>query len=84
MPIGGKNPDLTVCQVRTATSRLAVIWVRGGRCSRRFAELISRQLALTQQRNARAEASHRKRTLRRLHQIGVYLEDLPTCQWKPS
>ncbi len=82
-PIGGENPLLAVCQVRTATRYLASIWARGGRCSRTFAEWISRQIVRTQQRNAKSRRSHRKRTLRRLHARGLYLKDLRMCRWKP-
>ncbi|MGB3194098.1 MAG: hypothetical protein WBC39_02270 [Phycisphaerae bacterium] len=49
----GKNPDLTVAQVHAATAALVPIWIRGGCCSRKCAEAISRRLFLTQQRNAR-------------------------------
>jgi len=80
----GENPALTLCQIRTATRLLVPLWIRGGRCSRKFAESISRQLVRTQHRNAKAQRSHRKRTLRRLHNIGMYLKDLRTCQWNPS
>jgi hypothetical protein len=82
--IGGKNPQLTVAQVRTATARLVPIWFRGGRCSRPLAEAISQVLCRTQHRNAKAARSHRKRTLRRLHALGLFLKDLPICQWRPS
>jgi hypothetical protein len=78
---GGKNPALTVCQVRTATSSLAPLWAQGGRCSRKRAELIAAQLALTQHRNAKAARSHRKRTIRRLHAIGVKLKTINKCHW---
>jgi hypothetical protein len=72
-----------VAQVRTATARLTAIWYRGGRCSRAWAEAISRRLIRTQHDNAKSDRSHRKATLRRLHEIGLHLKDLHTCQWKP-
>jgi len=77
---GGKKPDLTVAQVHAATAALVPIWTRGGRCSRARAEAISRRLLLTQQRNARAARCHRWRTLRRLHEKGVFLKDTIICQ----
>jgi len=73
---------LTVCQVRTATAALVPVWTRGGRCLRKRARTISRRLLVTQQRNARAAHSHRRRTLRRLHEIGVFLKDAIICQPK--
>jgi len=58
------------------------LWARGERCSRRCAEPISAQLALTQQRNAKAARSHRRRTIRRLHAIGIKLKTTIKCHWK--
>ena len=34
----------------------------------------------TQEKNARARKSHRKATLRKLHQAGIYISRLPRCQ----
>jgi hypothetical protein len=81
---GGKNTHLTVCQVRTATARLVALWARGGRCSRKYAEQISAHLTLTQQRNAKAARSHRRRTIARLHTIGIKLKTITKCHWKRS
>jgi len=74
----GKNPDPTIAQLRTATQVLVGLWYHGGRCSRNRAESIAAQLTLTQQRN---EAAHRKRTVRRLQAIGVFLKNLRMCEW---
>ncbi|TVS20197.1 MAG: hypothetical protein EA424_05200 [Planctomycetaceae bacterium] len=63
---------------------LVAVWFAGGRCSRRRAEAISAQLAVTQQRNAKAARSHRKQTIRRLHELGITLNTLIRCQWKPT
>jgi hypothetical protein len=82
--IGGTNPRLTVCQIGTATSKLAPLWARGGRCSRKYAEHLSAQLALTQQRNTKAARSHRRRTIARLQTIGIKLKDTIKCHWRPS
>jgi len=70
-----------MAQVRRATARLAPIWHRGGRCSRKHAEAIRLPLLTTQQRNARAARSHRKRILRLLHARGVFLRNLRICHW---
>jgi len=61
----GENPQLVVCQVRTATAQLIPLWLRGGRCSRKSAEVIQGQLRVTQQRCLKSARCHRKRTLRR-------------------
>lgn len=78
---GGKNPPLTINQLATATSKLALLWARGGRCSHRLAQQITAQLTKTQHRNDRSARSHRKRTIRRLHAIGIKLKDLRPCHW---
>ncbi|MFN0138234.1 MAG: hypothetical protein ACKVS9_19190 [Phycisphaerae bacterium] len=43
--------------------------------------IVGGQLTTTQQRNAAAAKSHRKRTLRRLRALGVRLRDLRVCRW---
>jgi len=72
---------LTICQLRTATARLAPIWWVNGRCSRPLAESIADQLARTQRRNAKACRYHRKRTIARLHAAGLHLSNMKTCHW---
>ena len=79
---GGKNPALTLCQIRTATAMLAPIWARDGRCSRKYAQRIAVQLTLTQQRNEKARCCHRRRTICRLHAIGIKLKNTIKCHWK--
>lgn len=44
------------------------------------ADKIAAQLTLTQARNAKARAAHRKRTIQRLWAIGIKLHDLRTCR----
>ena len=55
---------------RTAASKLL----------QRTAELIDEK----QDRNARSRRSHRKRTLQKLHRLGVTVSTLPRCGWKGS
>lgn len=43
-----------------------------------------RAIGVNQNRNAAARRSHRKRTLRRLHRIGVYLTEIRRCRWPDS
>jgi len=73
-----------VAQVRTATACLVPVWHRKGRCSCPRADAISLRLLTTQQRNAFAARSHRKRTLRLLPARGVFLKSLRLCQWQMS
>ena len=78
--IGGKKTP-TLNQIATALNTLVTVWFVGGRCSRQRAQTISAQLTGTQQRNAKAAKSHRKRTIRQLHEIGITLKSLRRCQW---
>ncbi|MGC8625141.1 MAG: hypothetical protein ACP5I8_07540 [Phycisphaerae bacterium] len=67
--------------MRTATASLVGVWTRGGRCTQALAQMISQTLIRTQRRNVAAERSHRKRTLRRLHTLGLKLKDMIVCDW---
>ncbi len=72
---------MTIAQLRSATRVLVPVWHAGGRCSRSLAEAIAAQLAITQERNAKARAAHRKKTIQRLRSKGVLLKDLIQCRW---
>ena len=60
---------------------LVPLWYRGGRCSRKRAEAIAGQLLDTQQDNASSYHSHRKKTLQKLHHIGIKLRTCQICRW---
>ena len=60
---------------------LVPLWHRGGRCSRKRAEAIAAQLLDTQQDNGASYRSHRKKTLQKLHSIGVQLRTCRTRRW---
>ncbi|MDA8377098.1 MAG: hypothetical protein M0Z50_08575, partial [Planctomycetia bacterium] len=65
----------------TAIASLVGVWTRGGRCTPALARLISQTLIRTQRRNTTAERSHRKRTIQRLHMLGLKLKDMIVCDW---
>ncbi len=77
--MGKKNPDLTVCQVRTAADALVGSADLCPTCRRghlaRAAELITR----AQARNRQAAACHRRATLARLDELGIDLATLRCC-----
>lgn len=60
---------------------LVPLWHCGGRCSRKRAEAIAGQLLVTQQRNTASYRAHRKKTLQKLHNIGVKLRTCRICRW---
>ena len=78
-PPGGENPDLTVCQVRTAADALVgsadlCRHCRRGRLAQ-AADLIDHYQA----RNRRAAGCHRRATLTRLDGLGIDLATLRSC-----
>jgi hypothetical protein len=60
---------------------LVPLWHRGGRCSRKRAEAIAAQLLDTQQDNQTSYRFHRKKTLQKLHNLGVTLRACRICRW---
>jgi hypothetical protein len=80
----GGNPELTVCQIRTAAAAWVQSWWLTSRARTKFLDRTARKIRDTQRRNARSRKSHRKRTLRRLHALGITVSELPRCGWNGS
>jgi hypothetical protein len=80
MTAGGKNPDLTVCQVRVAADAMAESRSMSGRCRRQFLDRKAELIAYAQVRNRRAAECHRRTTLERLKDLGVDITALRCCQ----
>ena len=78
---GGKNPELTECQVHTAVAALIPFWWLGLCPPRALLERTSEEIKRTQCRSALARRCHTKRTRRRLHALGIKLTELPRCRW---
>jgi len=73
---------LTLCQVRTtAAACLVPLWTTGRRCSLKYAKRISDTLSVAQQRIVKAQRCHRRRTIRKLHAIDIFLKDTIPCYW---
>jgi hypothetical protein len=73
---------LTVCQIRTAASALVQSWWLSHTAAGQLIERAARIIRDTQARKARSRKSHRKRTLRKLREIGVTISHLPRCEWR--
>ena len=84
MPCGEKNPELTVCQVRTATAALVRACQLGRRAARTILEAAAADIAYTQRRNAAARRSHTRTKLQVLAETNIQLHRLPRCQWDES
>ena len=70
-----------MCQVHAAVGALLPSWWLNGRASPTLIEHTANVIQHWQQRNADARACHRKRTLKKLRQIGVVLKNLVRCRW---
>ena len=72
---------MTVCQVHTATCALVRSWWLEQPVSRKLLETTARRLRYQQMANAKARQSHRKRIVRKYHELGIRLSKTITCQW---
>jgi hypothetical protein len=81
--VGGKNPQLTVCQLHTAMAVLVQSWWDNGHAaSDRLVEKTVRKIQKLQQRNAQARKSHTKTTRRKLRALVLQQHFCP-CQRGP-
>src|SRR5512135_3622237 len=78
---GGKNPELTECQVHDAIAACIPSWWLGQTPPRKRLERTAAKIRRAQQRNALARKCHTKRTRRKLHKLGIKLTELPRCTW---
>ena len=81
MSSGEKNPELTVCQIRTAAAALVQSWSLGKNAGQVLLERTAENITYQQQQNAKARKSHTKRTRRKLRELGIRLATLTPCSW---
>ena len=81
---GKKHPELTVCQVRTATDAMIRSRRLGRTASRLLLPAAQSELEYTQRRNAQARRSPTKTTYAKFTALGIRLARLPRCQWTSS
>jgi hypothetical protein len=70
-----------VCQVRIATSAVIRGWSLNRAAARQLIREVVAEIAYHQQRNAQARTSHTKTTQRRLEQLGIDINNIPTVIW---
>lgn len=70
-----KFPELTVSQVRQATSALVTSWWLPS------IETTVRQIEYYQHRNAQARTSHSKTRIAKLEEMGIATDSIRRCQW---
>jgi dTDP-4-amino-4,6-dideoxygalactose transaminase len=78
---GGKNRELTECQVHTAIAELIPSWWLGLGPSKKLLERTAAEIERTQKRNASARKSHTKATRKKLRALGIKLTEVPRCTW---
>ena len=76
---GGKNPELTECQVHTAIAAMIPYWWLEQRPSKKLLERTAEEIARTQRRNAAARKSHTKATRKKLRALGIKLTEVPAA-----
>ena len=77
---GGKNPELTECQVHTAVAALIPFWWLDLRPPRKLLERTSAEIERAHSATL-SRRCHTKRTRRRLHALGIKLTEVPRCKW---
>ena len=78
--MGGKNPELTVCQVRTAAAAV-VEGLRLGTAVKELAERAARTIERAQRENSEARESHRRDALAELKAMRIDLSKIIQCRW---
>lgn len=76
---GGKNSELTVCQLRDAASPLVQSLWDTGRAKRERLQRTAETITRTQQRLAAARHSHSKRKRKKLAGMGIDLAHIRCC-----
>ena len=68
-------------QVHDAVSALVQSWWLNGRASAALLDRTAENIEYHQQRNAVATKAHTKKTIQKLHGIGMLLTQIKRCYW---
>ncbi len=77
----GDYPELTVCQVRQATSTMVQSWWLPRAAVNELISNTACKLTYYQKRIRQARESHTKTRKRKLEELGVDLAKIKRCQW---
>jgi SRSO17 transposase len=77
----GDYPELTVSQVRQATSAMVQSWWLPRAVADELISNTAYKLTYYQKRNRQARESHTKTRIRKLEKLGVDLAKIKRCQW---
>jgi hypothetical protein len=79
-----KNPQLTVCQLRTACTAVVQSKSLPGHTAQRLLEHTANIIRNTQRRLAASRRSHHNHTVRRLSAQKIHVNRLRRCLWEPD
>ena len=77
----GEYPELTISQVRQATSAMIQAWWLPPKAAKELIDHTAYRLAYYQKRNRQARQSHTKTRIRKLQEVGIELPQTRRCQW---
>lgn len=77
----GQYPELTISQVRQATSALIQSWWLPPKAAEELINNTAYRLEYYQKRNRQARQSHTKTRIRKLQELGIELTQTRRCQW---
>lgn len=80
----GEHPDVTVSQMRQATSAIIQSWWLSPKDAERLIEHTARQLTYYQRRNKQARESHTRTRIKKLEELGIDLSTINQCGFDTS
>jgi len=78
----GAYPELTISQVRQATSAMIQSWWLPPKAAKELINNTAYRIEYYQKRNRQARQSHTKTRIRKLQELGVQLTQTRRCQWE--
>ena len=78
----GEYPELTISQVRQATSAMIQSWWLPTKAAEELISNTAYKIAYYQKRNRQARQSHTKTRVRKLQKMGIDLTTLRRCRWE--
>ena len=74
-------PEVTVSQIRQATSALVASWWQSETAGNSNIEQAARRIDYYQNRNAQARKSHAKTRIAKLESLGINMDTVRRCEW---
>lgn len=81
LELSQKYPEITVSQVRQATSALVCSWWQPELTASSIIDEAARRIEYYQRRNAQARKSHTKTRIAKLESLGIDMNTVRRCEW---